>query len=82
MTTAGTVAVFGILTNPALSHQEVIQSSQTVHEAVESVWKSLGERVDEDFTLETKPLVTVVLSDEIETFPHVKLVNCFRQSQA
>ena len=58
MTTTGTVAVFGILMNPALSHRQVVPSTQTVQEAVDSLWKSIGERVDKDFTLEmTKPFV-------------------------
>ena len=36
------------------------------------VWKSIGERVDEDFTLETtKPVATVVLSGAINSFTHV-----------
>ena len=37
MTTTGTVAVFGILTNPALSHRQVVPSAQTVQEAVDSL---------------------------------------------
>ena len=82
MTTTGNVAVFGILTNPALSHRQLVPSTQTVQEAVDSLWKSIGERVDEEFTLETtKPLATVVLSGAIDPFTHVKVVNCVGQSQ-
>jgi hypothetical protein len=82
MTTTGNVAVFGILTNPTLSHRQVVPSSQTVQEAVDSLWKSIGEQVDKDFTLETtKPSATVVLSGAIDPFTHVKVVNCVRQSQ-
>jgi hypothetical protein len=77
------VAVLGILTNPALSHHQVIPSSQTVHEVVENLWRTIGKRVDEDFTSETtKPSATVVLSGEIDPLTHVKVVNCFPQSQA
>jgi hypothetical protein len=49
-----------------IDHQ-VVPSSQTVHEAVETIWRSIGERVDEDFTPETtKPLAPLVLSGEID----------------
>ena len=80
---SGTVAVLGVLTNPTLSFQQLVPSSQTVHEAVESLWRTIGERVDKDFTsVTTKPSATVVLSGEIDPFTHFKVLICFHQSHA
>ncbi|KIM73126.1 hypothetical protein PILCRDRAFT_733255 [Piloderma croceum F 1598] len=49
---------------PAFSCMKSFPSSQTVHEVVQSLWRTIGERVDKDFTSETtKPSATVVLSE-------------------
>jgi hypothetical protein len=80
---SGTVAVLRVLTNPVLSFQQLIPSSQTVHEAVENLWRTIGECVDNDFTSETtKPLATVVLSGEIGPFTQFKVLICFHQSHS
>ena len=64
---SGTVAVLGVLVDTTISCQVNVPPDETVHEAVESLWTTIGERVDENFTSETtKPSVTLVLSGEID----------------
>jgi hypothetical protein len=80
---SGSVAVLGPLTDLAFSCAKSVPSSQTVHKVVQSLWKTIGKKVDEDFTSETmKPSVSVVLSGEIDSFTHFKVFTYFHQSHA
>jgi hypothetical protein len=80
---SGSVAVLGLLMDPAFSCAKSVPSSHTVHEGVQSLWKTISEQVDEHFTSETtKPSVSMVLSGEIDPFTHFKVLTYFHQSHA
>jgi hypothetical protein len=82
--TTGTVQVVGVLVDPAqLVSLQDVSPSQTVHEAVQSLWGIFCERVDKDLMPETtNPSIIQVLLGEIDPFTHFKVLTCFLGSQS
>jgi hypothetical protein len=79
---SGTVQVFGVLVDPAFLCHQNVSSTETVDEAVQSLWKTVNERVDEDSTSETPhPSVLQVVLGEIGPFTHFKVLTCFHGYQ-
>jgi len=73
---SGSVQVVGVLMDPALMESQNVSPSQTVHETVQSLWKTFCERVDTDPTSETSKasVIQVLLESDLNdpteaTFP-------------
>jgi hypothetical protein len=73
---SGTVQVLGVLVDPAHVGSIHVSPSQTIHEAVQSLWGTFCERVDEDLTPETNPSKIQVLLGEIDPFTRRKVLTC------
>jgi hypothetical protein len=75
---SGSVQVLGVLMDPVLMESQNVSPSQTVHETVQSLWKTFCERVDTDPTSEpSKASVIQVLLGENDPFTHFKVLTCF-----
>lgn len=62
-------AVVGVLVDPTQFRIETTTGTETVHETVEKLWRTLGEEVDQDFTPEnTQASLSHVLLGEITLF--------------
>jgi len=76
-----TLEVLGVLVDPAFLCRQHVSLSEPVDKVVQSLWRSVNERVDGDFTSETlHPSLVSVLIGEIGPFTHFNVLTCY-QSQ-
>jgi hypothetical protein len=82
MTTPSSAEVFGVLVDPAFLCHQTVSSSETVDQAVQRLWRTVNEQVDEGPTSETPhPSVLQVVLGEIGPFTHFKVLTCFRATR-
>lgn len=85
---SSTVEVFGVLVDPAFLCHHTVSSSETVDTAVQSLWRTVNKRVDENPTYENptsetppNPSVIQVVLGEIGPFTPFKVLTCFHGCQ-
>lgn len=78
---SGTVKVFGVLIDPAFLCHQTVSSSETIDAVVDSLWKTVDERADENHTAETPPSVVQIALGEIGPFTPFKVLTCFHGCQ-
>ena len=80
---SGTVRVLGVLVDPACLSQQIVPSTETVHEAIQSLWRTISDQVDKEFMPETtRPSVTQVLLGEVDPFTHFEILTGFHGYQS
>jgi hypothetical protein len=75
------VEVLGVLVDPVFLCKQYVSLSEPVDKVAQSLWRSVNERVDGNFTSETpRPSLVQVLIGEIGLFTHFNVLTRY-QSQ-